>query len=300
MSEALAIADNPFADPEEEATPEALADDDDAGEELIPPAEAEQVEDDETKAHVHKTVALGTFQKRVSKLVAQKNKAAERAEEAERRAALIEGRLQEASKVSDVFNKVYKGNIDQLEWDARFLGAMEDLASKDPVVQQAAAKVKAAMKDSRPVTTTAAEQKPGASDAVVEALALKNIQTELVAIGVKPSFAKQIAKSAVGEYEATDLVSADKSAVVKLTKTWLKNEGFGAEEIMAPKAVADGEKKKPATASAGGGKSTTVPAKKAAPAEKPKTPADAVAARDATREAAFAEFGERFERGELF
>jgi hypothetical protein len=300
MADIEELPENPFAEEAEDAAPELDPETPDEPEDSLVAEEETPTESDPKEAHVAKVVALGTFQKRVGKLVSQRKRAEEAKAAAETRAARAEGVLSEVKPIADKVRELYKGNLDQLAWDARFLAAMEEQASTDAAAAALVNKIIAGMKEKRPVTTTPTVTETStaapAVNVAVEKIALKTIKTELEGLGVRPEFANKIAKDAVAEYEATDLVDIDRKGVVKLTKSWLEENGFKSDDIVAKKATPGGRK---LVTNGGSGKAADEPRKASDPKPKPKTREEVRASIDSNRDSAFADFAREFnaERG---
>lgn len=190
--------------------------------------------------------------RRLSKVIRQRNDLRDALSETEATVARLNGQLQSRGGITEVVEKRYGGNTKLLDFDATFMETFDREAKKDPTLSAAAAKVRAAMTGA-PINVSneqTAEAAPVQTDPAVTALLHSNTTSAIVAAlteqGVKPSFARMVAKDVIREVPVEELPEwSTPAAAVRAAKVFFKDEGISAEDFLAAKPAA-GKAKPPA------------------------------------------------------
>lgn len=265
---------NPFAEPEEgteveesadTATPTeestedveaALAEADPEGEEDQSYGKFEDEESPTEDAAPEKGKPSRGVQKRISRLVSERNAAQDELTAAQVELAKYKATAEYLADLDGVVSEKYQNNLDLLRFDATFMETFATLAEKDPTLAQAAARVKAAMQQNgetivttpKTPATPAEEQAPSenpALSAVLERDVKRNFAEVLGGHNLKPHIVNAVTRDVLAEMDASELVDATPAEVVEMAKLYLRETGIPFSEALLP--AKDGEKVKPST-----------------------------------------------------
>lgn len=262
-----------------------------AAEETVAAAPAESTPEAAEAAEAAEDDSFGKFtepgkgkpsqgvQKRISKLVGERNSLREMVEQRELALAAAKAKAETLETLHQAVSEKYRTNPDLLRFDADFMSTFEKLAAKDPSLAQAAAKVKAAMNGVKIVTTP--EQTAIADEAVetdeaaeidpaLEAVLTRDVTRQFTEVltqhEVKPHFVQAALRDVMLHVPVAQLVNATPEQVVELAKVYFEETGIPPTEFLAPQKAG---KKAPAS-TAGRQAPRVTPA--ASAGETPETP----------------------------
>lgn len=250
-------ADKPDPDLAEVADPE-----DEPSEKLFDDPEEEEPQ-------IPKGWTPGTY-KRFSKVIGQRNELRDQLAE-------LTADRDRAKSLAGVLHEKYAEFTDpaaQAARDIQFMDALETLAKQDAGVNEFAAKIVEFIQTGRfnmpdatnpqgspSIVKTSAPAEPKHDervDRIVRRDAQREVSTTLDALGVKPSFQKLIGDAILNDPKL-DLTTVDRRLVIERSKTFIKENGFSAEDVLAKQSKPDASSK-PATG--GGSKPAEKPARR--------------------------------------
>jgi cell pole-organizing protein PopZ len=176
---------------------------------------------------------------RFSKVVAERNDLRGQMSAAEKALARVEGQLAEYKHLDDVVAEKYLAKPELLKFDATFMETFDKLASADPTLKAAAAKVKAAMGttmtvEQTPATPAQEEAAPAENSAVTRLLEreVKNVMKEALAPHIKGHFVEAVTRDVLANVGLDDLADITAEQAVELAKVYFEQTGTPPVEYM--------------------------------------------------------------------
>jgi len=239
----------PAGDPTSERVP---GEDLFVAEDDVPDSEKETVEGDKEPR-----MQVSTFKKRIGAIIRQREDAKREVAELEKQLGTATGERDALKDILVDLREKYKENPERAKWDATYMDALEELASRDPELQRLALKVqehiegtgttgaKFTMADlataKNEAETAMAQPTDKRLDALIEQQARTTIKQTLE--GVKPAFQEILADHIVSQGGKLEgLTSAD---VVRISREYLTSKGLTQAEVLATSATKDAEPKDP-------------------------------------------------------
>jgi hypothetical protein len=208
------------------------------------------------------TMKVSTFQKRLGKVISQREL------EKESRIRAEAERDTHRQALAD-FRAVYAENPDLARFDVRFMEAIQGLSAEHADVAEVAQAVadfvntgefkgvKKTVSNQTPDKKTEAPASDARLDKIIERDARQLAGEALETVGVKPAFVKLLTDHVVKTHG--DLASLSASDVKRISREYLKDNGFSPAEVLKSTKAAekDTTTKKPATTGSGAAKAAT-------------------------------------------
>jgi len=245
---------NPFA-PAAESASESAAPIVEAGEEASAPEVLLADDAEAPEVSVDEDTEFGSFERadkakqqvvpytRLAKVIHERNALRDNMSEAEKSLAHVQGKLSALQKLEGVFVEKYQTDPDLAKFDAAFMETFDRLATSDPSLAQAAAKVKAAMgvpvteiDNTNEAAAPAAPAAPASSPAV-QKLLLNQVKTsfnEALGEHIKPHFVEAVVRDVMTELSAEEVAEATPEEIVEMAKVYFKSTNTPPSEYMAP------------------------------------------------------------------
>lgn len=180
-------------------------------------------------------------QKRLNKVIGERNEAREALAAAEVRLAAAEARAETLEQFQKVVDAHYRENPGLLDFDARFMEKFAEMAEADPTIANVANHIKAAMSgEERPNVTTentqAEEQEvedfnPAVAK-ILERDVTRQINEVLTESGVKQSYVKAVARDVLNAFDVEELADATPEDIVEMAKVYFEETGVEAKDFL--------------------------------------------------------------------
>lgn len=206
-----------------------------------------------------KLMKVSTFQKRVGKLISQREEARREAQTSKSAMAAARAEAEATKEILAAFRTAYKDNPHLAVWDAQFMAKLEVLSKEDVTLQPLVQKVQQALEQTTTprggpkMTDNTNTQNQASNDVDARMRRLDEREARSVIketlVGIKPAYVKILGDHIVNTAEKLDgLTAAD---VVRISREYLRDTGIEKKDVLATRPKDDdgdaGKVNKPAT-----------------------------------------------------